>query len=153
MYRLDNNVTVFTRFYVIWFEFLPLPCGVVVQTSHPGSVIGQPFAVSGGCEYPLWTASCRGSASSDSTTEQLILHQLGYRQPHEKMAEGLATENDAAASRASEQARLRKERRAAKIKAGGSARLDKINGMGGRVVGGKQTLFLHSMLPPLLETY
>lgn len=53
------------------------------------------------------------------------------------MTEGVATDNDAAASRAAEQARLRKERREAKIKAGGSARLNKINGMGGRIVGGK----------------
>ncbi|KOS20612.1 Sad1-interacting factor 1 [Escovopsis weberi] len=42
---------------------------------------------------------------------------------------------DAAAQRAAEQARLRKERREAKIKAGGSARLNKITGAGGRVVG------------------
>jgi len=43
------------------------------------------------------------------------------------------TENadDAAAARAAEQARLRKERREAKIKAGGSARLNKITGLGG----------------------
>ncbi|KAI9158471.1 hypothetical protein HJFPF1_06466 [Paramyrothecium foliicola] len=51
------------------------------------------------------------------------------------MTENLATSNDAAAERAAEQARLRKERREAKIKAGGSARLNKITGMGGRVVG------------------
>src|SRR6185436_13417782 len=38
---------------------------------------------------------------------------------------------DAAAARAAEQARLRKERREAKIKAGGSARLNKITGLGG----------------------
>ncbi|OAQ88497.1 GET complex, subunit GET2 [Purpureocillium lilacinum] len=46
-----------------------------------------------------------------------------------------ATSNDAdaAAQRASEQARLRKERREAKLKAGGSARLNKITGIGGRV--------------------
>lgn len=49
-----------------------------------------------------------------------------------------ATTNDAdaAAQRAAEQARLRKERREAKIKAGGSARLEKITGVGGRVTGG-----------------
>ncbi|PHH82900.1 hypothetical protein CDD82_4334 [Ophiocordyceps australis] len=46
------------------------------------------------------------------------------------MAEG-ATDPSSPA----EQARLRKERREAKIKAGGSARLSKITGMGGRVVG------------------
>ncbi|CAH0021960.1 unnamed protein product [Clonostachys rhizophaga] len=50
------------------------------------------------------------------------------------MTESVATSNDAdaAAQRASEQARLRKERREAKLKAGGSARLNKITGMGGR---------------------
>lgn len=49
-----------------------------------------------------------------------------------------ATTNDAdaAAQRAAEQARLRKERREAKIKAGGSSRLEKITGVGGRVTGG-----------------
>ncbi|GAO14246.1 hypothetical protein UVI_02001220 [Ustilaginoidea virens] len=41
-----------------------------------------------------------------------------------------------AAQRASEQARLRKERREAKLKAGGADRLSRITGMGGRVVGG-----------------
>ncbi|KAH7321155.1 hypothetical protein B0I35DRAFT_408145 [Stachybotrys elegans] len=51
------------------------------------------------------------------------------------MTESAATSSDAAAERAAEQARLRKERREAKIKAGGSARLNKINGMGGRIVG------------------
>ncbi|KAJ4414100.1 hypothetical protein N0V82_008131 [Gnomoniopsis sp. IMI 355080] len=39
--------------------------------------------------------------------------------------------DDAAAARAAEQARIRKERREAKIKAGGSARLNKITGLGG----------------------
>ena len=50
------------------------------------------------------------------------------------MTEGVATPSDAdaAAQRAAEQARLRKERREAKIKAGGSARLNKIMGNGGR---------------------
>lgn len=40
---------------------------------------------------------------------------------------------DAASARATEQARLRKERREAKIKAGGSARLNKITGLGGGI--------------------
>lgn len=55
------------------------------------------------------------------------------------MTESVATSNDAdaAAQRASEQARLRKERREAKLKAGGSARLNKITGMGGRPQAGK----------------
>jgi hypothetical protein len=48
------------------------------------------------------------------------------------MADSTATSSDAAAQRASEQARLRKERREAKLKAGGSARLDRITGAGGR---------------------
>ncbi|RFU80955.1 hypothetical protein TARUN_1240 [Trichoderma arundinaceum] len=53
------------------------------------------------------------------------------------MADSIATSNDAdaAAQRAAEQARLRKERREAKIKAGGSARLERITGVGGRVTG------------------
>jgi hypothetical protein len=38
---------------------------------------------------------------------------------------------DAAAARAAEQARLRKERREAKIKAGGASRLNRITGLGG----------------------
>ncbi|KAL7922993.1 hypothetical protein ACQKWADRAFT_64148 [Trichoderma austrokoningii] len=52
-----------------------------------------------------------------------------------------ATTNDAdaAAQRAAEQARLRKERREAKIKAGGSARLERITGAGGRVTGDSGT--------------
>ncbi|KAM3513742.1 hypothetical protein MY11210_002651 [Beauveria gryllotalpidicola] len=51
------------------------------------------------------------------------------------MTEGVSSSSDATAQRAAEQARLRKERREAKIKAGGSSRLDKITGIGGRVVG------------------
>lgn len=39
--------------------------------------------------------------------------------------------SDAASQRAAEQARLRKERREAKIRAGGSARLNRITGLGG----------------------
>ena len=42
-----------------------------------------------------------------------------------------AAEEDAAAQRAAEQARIRKERREAKIKAGGTARLNRITGLGG----------------------
>ncbi|KAK2591205.1 hypothetical protein QQS21_011113 [Conoideocrella luteorostrata] len=49
--------------------------------------------------------------------------------------EAEASANDAAAARSAEQARLRKERREAKIKAGGANRLNKITGIGGRVVG------------------
>ncbi|KAM5351980.1 hypothetical protein ACJ41O_004703 [Fusarium nematophilum] len=51
------------------------------------------------------------------------------------MSETTMGPEDAAAQRAAEQARLRKERREAKIKAGGSARLNKITGLGGRVPG------------------
>ncbi|KAK8144393.1 hypothetical protein G3M48_005863 [Beauveria asiatica] len=50
------------------------------------------------------------------------------------MTEGVSSSSDATAQRAAEQARLRKERREAKIKASGSSRLDKITGIGGRVV-------------------
>lgn len=45
------------------------------------------------------------------------------------------TPEDAAAKRAAEQARIRKERRQAKIRAGGAERLNKITGLGGRVPG------------------
>ncbi|POS76235.1 hypothetical protein DHEL01_v205362 [Diaporthe helianthi] len=46
---------------------------------------------------------------------------------------GLSADEAAAAARAAEQARLRKERREAKIKAGGNARLNRITGLGGGV--------------------
>ncbi|OTB05409.1 hypothetical protein M426DRAFT_319944 [Hypoxylon sp. CI-4A] len=49
------------------------------------------------------------------------------------MMEGAQATEDPAAARAAEQARLRKERREAKIKAGGAARLNKITGLGGGV--------------------
>ncbi|KAI0602232.1 hypothetical protein F4775DRAFT_536140 [Biscogniauxia sp. FL1348] len=49
------------------------------------------------------------------------------------MTEGVQAPEDAAAARAAEQARLRKERREAKIKAGGAARLNKITGLGGGI--------------------
>ncbi|KAI1139674.1 hypothetical protein F5Y05DRAFT_329755 [Hypoxylon sp. FL0543] len=49
------------------------------------------------------------------------------------MTEGPQASEDAAAARAAEQARLRKERREAKIKAGGAARLNKITGLGGGI--------------------
>ncbi|KAI0472328.1 hypothetical protein F4859DRAFT_101242 [Xylaria cf. heliscus] len=48
------------------------------------------------------------------------------------MTEGVSSE-DAAAARAAEQVRLRKQRREAKIKAGGASRLDRITGIGGGV--------------------
>jgi len=48
------------------------------------------------------------------------------------MTEGISmSPEDAAAARAAEQARLRKERREAKIKAGGASRLNKISGLVG----------------------
>lgn len=47
------------------------------------------------------------------------------------MTETVPAPEDAAAARAADQARLRKERREAKIKAGGTARLNKITGLGG----------------------
>lgn len=49
------------------------------------------------------------------------------------MTESPQSPEDAAAARAAEQARLRKERREAKIKAGGAARLNKITGLGGGI--------------------
>ncbi|KAI1495524.1 hypothetical protein F5X99DRAFT_403271 [Biscogniauxia marginata] len=49
------------------------------------------------------------------------------------MTEGVQAPEDAAAARAAEQARLRKERREAKIRAGGAARLNKITGLGGGI--------------------
>ncbi|KAI1471918.1 uncharacterized protein F4812DRAFT_416017 [Daldinia caldariorum] len=49
------------------------------------------------------------------------------------MTEGPQVTEDPAAQRAAEQARLRKERREAKIKAGGAARLNKITGLGGGI--------------------
>src|SRR6478735_7944939 len=57
------------------------------------------------------------------------------------MSEATQSPEDAAAQRAAEQARLRKERREAKLKAGGSARLNKITGLGGRIPGGSIQLF------------
>ncbi|KAF7540398.1 hypothetical protein G7Z17_g12205 [Cylindrodendrum hubeiense] len=53
------------------------------------------------------------------------------------MTETTLSPEDAAAQRASEQARLRKERREAKIKAGGSARLSKITGASGGLPHGR----------------
>ncbi|KAI2632410.1 hypothetical protein GGR54DRAFT_583373 [Hypoxylon sp. NC1633] len=49
------------------------------------------------------------------------------------MTEGPLSTEDPAAARAAEQARLRKERREAKIKAGGRDRLNRITGIGGGV--------------------
>jgi len=55
---------------------------------------------------------------------------------------------DAASQRAAEQARLRKERREAKIRAGGSARLNRITGLGGGIQKGidldSMTYLLHT---------
>jgi GAF domain-containing protein len=52
-----------------------------------------------------------------------------------------STDDAAAASaRALEQARLRKERREAKIRAGGASRLNKITGLGGGVQRGQSIL-------------
>ncbi|KAI8944429.1 hypothetical protein F4801DRAFT_571687 [Xylaria longipes] len=49
------------------------------------------------------------------------------------MTEGVSSSEDGAAARAAEQVRLRKQRREAKIKAGGASRLDRITGLGGGV--------------------
>jgi hypothetical protein len=50
------------------------------------------------------------------------------------------SEASAPPSSAAEQARIRKERREAKIRAGGSARLNKITGLGGGVQRGTYAL-------------
>ena len=52
----------------------------------------------------------------------------------------MSTESSTLPSSAAEQVRLRKERREAKIKAGGSARLNKITGIGGGVQRGTKAL-------------
>lgn len=52
-------------------------------------------------------------------------------------------------SSAAEQARLRKERREAKIRAGGSARLDKITGLGGGISRGEHLSRLLGSLPTI----
>ncbi|KAJ2906903.1 hypothetical protein MKZ38_009766 [Zalerion maritima] len=56
------------------------------------------------------------------------------------MTEQPAAQEDAAAQRATEQARLRKERREARIRAGGASRLNKITGVAGNVPGGESYL-------------
>jgi hypothetical protein len=53
------------------------------------------------------------------------------------MADSPALASPEPSSRAAEQARLRKEKREAKIRAGGSARLNKITGLGGGIQRGK----------------
>lgn len=53
------------------------------------------------------------------------------------MAELMTPEAEAASARAAEQARLRKARREAKIKAGAENRLNKITGLGGGVPRGE----------------
>lgn len=53
------------------------------------------------------------------------------------MTENPQATDDPAAARAAEQARLRKERREAKIKAGAAARLSKITGLGGGIQRGR----------------
>lgn len=58
----------------------------------------------------------------------------------------------AASARATEQARLRKERREAKIKAGGASRLNQITGLGGGVQRGWLSPTLYPSLPFLLPT-
>lgn len=57
------------------------------------------------------------------------------------MAEA-SSEANTPSSNAAEQARIRKERREAKIRAGGSARLNKITGLGGGVQRGTDALYL-----------
>ncbi|KAK7417167.1 hypothetical protein QQX98_004770 [Neonectria punicea] len=64
------------------------------------------------------------------------------------MTENVPSAEDAAAQRASEQARLRKERREAKIKAGGSARLSKITGASGGIPRDPEPVSVSSTLDP-----
>lgn len=64
--------------------------------------------------FELYTASC-----------SRCLLALHYHNSNMADSPGL--------SKAENQARIRKERREAKIKAGGSARLDKITGLGGGI--------------------
>jgi hypothetical protein len=56
------------------------------------------------------------------------------------MTEVLSPEEEAASARAAEQARLRKARREAKIKAGAENRLNRITGLGGGVQRGELNL-------------
>lgn len=97
------------------------------------------------------------SASFSPHTRRLILqYQTDYLPKLLRFVSVLATPNTPTAamadtpvaspseprtppSSASEQARLRKERREAKIRAGGSARLDKITGLGGGIPRGQYT--------------
>ena len=58
------------------------------------------------------------------------------------MTEGVSSSEDAATARAAEQVRLRKQRREAKIKAGGASRLDRITGLGGGVPRGSYSPIL-----------
>lgn len=67
------------------------------------------------------------------------------------MTETAPTPEDAAAARAAEQVRLRKERREAKIKAGGAARLNKITGLGGGFQRGQSPPY--ASLPRLFKQY
>jgi hypothetical protein len=70
-----------------------------------------------------------------------------------EMTETVPAPEDAAAARAAEQTRLRKERREAKIKAGASARLNKITGLGGGVQRGAFLIFSPSFPIMLLAIY
>lgn len=81
-------------------------------------------------QSPTCTLTRRTSCGLGGRTDDIAQRAA---QRHGGMADKAGVDDvEAAAQRAAEQARLRKERREAKIKAGGSARLSKITGMGGR---------------------
>jgi len=63
----------------------------------------------------------------------------------EETSSALASGTSTPSSNAADQARIRKERREAKIRAGGSARLNKITGLGGGVQRGIYTFTQRSM--------
>jgi hypothetical protein len=85
-----------------------------------------------------------GEYASDLSTLQLEVAPDIDTDSLRTMAENISVDSvsDAQPAKATEQARLRKERREAKIKAGGSARLNKITGLGGGVPKGDLTYLL-----------
>jgi hypothetical protein len=77
-----------------------------------------------------------------------------FEEQHVAMADTpLAASSEASTpSSAADQARIRKERREAKIRAGGSARLNKITGLGGGIQRGLSLPFSHSCRTSLIMT-
>lgn len=79
----------------------------------------------------VYTLFTYGPANETEDTIQCTTIQSHHDRIVAMMETAGLSPEDAASARAAEQARLRKERREAKIKAGGSARLNKITGLGG----------------------